>query len=122
VFAIGATVMSLDAVKKISVDDRKVIDRIAKQNQKKARAVIRKANEEAKKTIIKKGIQIVEPSKDMVTELTAAAAAVQTAMIGKVYSQEELDMVLKYRAEYRAKNAKPAAGSTAAATPAPATK
>lgn len=102
-FAIGATVYSLDAQKRISPADQKEIEALARRNQKKARTVIRKANDDAKKMLLKKGIAVVEPAKDMVAELTAAADAVRAEMTGKVFSKEELDMVIKYRDEYRAK-------------------
>ncbi|MBA3460445.1 MAG: TRAP transporter substrate-binding protein DctP [Deltaproteobacteria bacterium] len=105
-FAIGATVYSLEAQKKISAADQAEIDGLAKRNQKKARKVIRKANEDSKKMLLKKGITVVEPSKEMVDELTAAALAVQADMIGKVYTKEELDAVIRHRDEYRAKQAK----------------
>ncbi|CAN5736716.1 hypothetical protein BH11MYX3_BH11MYX3_16400 [soil metagenome] len=105
-FAIGATVYSLEAQKRISAKDQADIEALGKRTQKKARTVIRKANEDARKTLIKKGIIIVEPAKEMVDELTAAAAGVQAEMTGKVYSKEELEMVIRYRDEYRAKKAK----------------
>jgi TRAP-type transport system periplasmic protein len=102
VFAIGATVFALDAVKKVSKEDQKTIEALAKRSQKKARAVIRKANEDARKTLLRKGITVVDPSKEMVDELTAIATAVQSDLTGKLYSAEELAMVIKYRDEYRA--------------------
>jgi TRAP-type C4-dicarboxylate transport system substrate-binding protein len=102
-FGIGATVYSLESQNRISVSDRAEIATLSKQNQKKARRAIRKANEEAKQLLLKKGIVVVEPAKEMVDELSAAAARVQAAMTGKVFSQAELDTVLRYREEYRAK-------------------
>lgn len=107
VFAIGATVMSLDAVKKISVEDRKVIDAIAKGSQKKARSVIRKANEDAQKTLVRKGIQIVDVPDAMFQELSKIAIDVQGELTGKLFTKEELAMVIKYRDEYRAKHPTP---------------
>jgi len=106
VFALGATVMSLSAVKKIPEADRKTIDAIAKASQKKARATIRKANEDARKTLLRKGITVVDVPQTMVDELTEAATSVQSELVGKLYSKEELDMVVKYRDEYRTKHAK----------------
>jgi len=106
VFALGATVMSLEAVKKVSAEDRKTIDAIAKRSQKKARTVIRKANEDARKTILRKGITLVDVPKSMVDELTKISGGIQAEMTGKVFSQDELDMVIKYRDEFRAKKAK----------------
>jgi TRAP-type C4-dicarboxylate transport system substrate-binding protein len=108
-FAIGATVLSLDAVKKVSAKDRKIIERIAKHTQKKARAVIRKANDDARKMLVRKGITVVDVPQSMIDELAAIAATVQSELVGKVYSKEELEMVIAYRDEYRAKHAKPAA-------------
>lgn len=104
VFAIGATVMSIEAIKKISTDDRKTIEAIAKGSQKKARAVIRKANEDARKTLLRKGVQIVDVPEKMVEELTAFAAAVQGELTGKLFSADELATVLKHRDEFRAKH------------------
>jgi TRAP-type C4-dicarboxylate transport system substrate-binding protein len=101
VYGIGATVMSLDAVKKVSAEDQKTIAAIGVRSQKKARAIIRKANDDAKKTIVRKGITVVDPPKEMVDELTAIAADVQKELTGKVFSKDELDMVIKYRDEYR---------------------
>lgn len=108
VFAIGATVMSLDAVNKVSIEDRKIIDAIAKSSQKKARITIRKANEVARKTLLRRGITLVDAPRAMIDELSAAAAEIQRELTGKVFSQEELDMVVAYRDAYRAKQRAPA--------------
>jgi TRAP-type C4-dicarboxylate transport system substrate-binding protein len=106
VFAIGATVISLKAQNKVSEADRKTIEAIAKASQKKARSTIRKANEDARKTLLRKGITVVEVPKDMLDEMTKFALDVQKALVGKIYTQEELDTVIKYRDEYRAKHPK----------------
>jgi TRAP-type C4-dicarboxylate transport system substrate-binding protein len=106
VYAIGATVVSLDAVKKVKVEDQKLMEAIGKRGQKKARVLIRKANEDARVLIARKGVTVTEPSKEMVDELTAFAATVQAELTGKLFSKEELEMVITHRDEYRAKQAK----------------
>jgi TRAP-type C4-dicarboxylate transport system substrate-binding protein len=106
VFAIGATVISLDTVKKVSTEDQKTIEAIAKRSSKKARTVIRRADDDARKTLVRKGITVVDPPKEMVDELTAMAGGVQGELTGKVFSKEELDMVMGYRDEFRKKRAK----------------
>jgi TRAP-type C4-dicarboxylate transport system substrate-binding protein len=103
-FAIGATVVSLDSLNKISADDQKTVLDIAKANAKKLRKVIRKANEDAKSTMARKGITIVQTPTAMVDDFTKQAHEAWTELVGKIYSKEELDMVLKYRDEYRAKH------------------
>ncbi len=102
-FGIGATVVSMDAIKKISAEDQKTVQEIGKAASKKLRKTIRKANEDAKSTMAKKGVKVVETPKEIVDEFTKVAASVQSELTGKVFSKEELDMVLKYRDEFRAK-------------------
>jgi len=102
-FAIGATVMAQKSIDKVSKDDQKLIEKIAKAAQKKLRKVIRKANEDAKKTMQSKGVTLVQSPPAMVAEFRKAASEVQTELAGKIYSKEELAMVIKYRDEFRAK-------------------
>lgn len=69
--------------------------------------MIRKANDEAKETMKKRGIVVVTTPAETVTAFEKAAVEVQKAMVAKgVFSQQELDMVIKYRDEYRAKTKK----------------
>jgi TRAP-type C4-dicarboxylate transport system substrate-binding protein len=103
-FAIGATVVSNDALKKLSAADQKLLEDIGKANAKKLRKVIRKANEDAKGTMTRKGVTVVNTPVTMVDEFTKDSKEAWTELVGKIYSQEELDMVLKYRDEYRAKH------------------
>jgi TRAP-type C4-dicarboxylate transport system substrate-binding protein len=105
-FAIGATVVSLDALKKLSADDIKAIEDIGKKNAKNLRKVIRKANEDAKGTMTRKGITVVNTPVEMVDDFTKQSQEAWKELVGKIYSQDELNMVLKYRDEYRAKHKK----------------
>ena len=105
-FAIGATVISMDSLKKISPEDQKTLEDIGNANAKKLRKVIRKANDDAKATMTRKGITVVNTPVTMVDEFTKDSKDAWKDMVGKIYSQEELDMVIKYRDEYRAKHKK----------------
>jgi TRAP-type transport system periplasmic protein len=102
-FAIGATVISLDAAKKLSPADLKTVEEITRSYSKKLRKVIRKANDDAKTTMTRKGVTVVQTPAATVDEFTKHAAAVQQELAGKVYSKAELDLVLKYRDEFRSK-------------------
>jgi len=102
-FAISATVVSTDALKKLSTEDQKTVEDIGKSSAKKLRRVIRKANDDARTTMTRKGVTVVETPAAMVDEFTKDAGEVQRDLVGKVYSQEELAMVLQYRDEFRAK-------------------
>ena len=105
-FAIGATVVSLDSLKKISAEDQKTVEEVSKANAKKLRKTIRKANDDAKSTMTRKGITVVQTPVAMVDEFTKQAHEAWTELAGKIYSKDELDMVIKYRDEYRAKHKK----------------
>jgi TRAP-type C4-dicarboxylate transport system substrate-binding protein len=98
--------VSLDAVKKMSADDQKVVEEIGKSGAKKLRKVIRKANEEAKLTMKKRGIVTVETPQTTIDAFEKAAKEVADELAGKMFSKQELDMVIKYRDEHRAKNKK----------------
>ena len=101
-FAIGATVVSIDALKKASDADQKMVLKVTKTAGKKLRKAIRKENDASKKVMTGKGVKVVETPTDMVDAFRKASEDVWKDLVGKVYSQDELDMVIKYRDEYRA--------------------
>ncbi len=103
-FAIGATVVKIDALKKMSADDQKIVEDVGKANAKKLRKVIRKANDDAKGTMTRKGITVVQTPVAMVDEFTKQSQDVWKDLTGKIYTDDELKMVIKYRDEYRAKH------------------
>jgi len=113
-FAIGATLVSADAYKKLSPEDAKVVDDIGRISGKKARKTIRKANEDAKGTMSRKGVTVVPTPVAMVDEVTKMANELWNDLAGKIYSKEELKMVLDARDEYRAKHKGTAGGAGAA--------
>ena len=103
-YAIGGTVVKLDAMKKMSDDDRALVTKISIGMAKALRKQIRKDNDSAKKQMERKGVKIVDPSPEMVAAFDKGAQAVWQELAGKMYSKDELKMVLKYRDEYRAKH------------------
>ena len=105
-FAIGATVVSLKSLEKISAEDQKTVAEIGKSNAKKLRKVIRKANEDAKGTMARKGVTIVPTPTGMVDDFTKQSTEVHQELVGKIYEKDELKMVMTYRDEYRAKHKK----------------
>ncbi len=106
-FAIGATVTKLDTVKKWTAADQALVVKVSKGMAKALRKQIRKDNESARKQIERKGVKITDASADLVAGFDNAAAATWKELTGKVYSKAELDMVIKYRDEYRAKHPAP---------------
>jgi TRAP-type transport system periplasmic protein len=105
-FAMGATIISTKAYKKLSAEDAKIVEDISRANAKKLRKTIRKANEDAKGTMSRKGVTIVQTPIAMVDEFNKMSNEIWNELVGKVYSKEELKMVLDAREEYRAKHKK----------------
>ncbi len=103
-YGIAATVIKLDAYKKVSDDDQKLTAKITKGMQKTLRKQIRKDNESAKKQMERKGVKISETSPELLLDFDKAAEKVWAELTGKIFSKAELEMVLKHRAEFRAKN------------------
>jgi TRAP-type C4-dicarboxylate transport system substrate-binding protein len=87
----------------VSADDRKVITKVEKKVAKGLLKSVRKDNDQSLKQMKRKGIKVVEQSEDMISAFATAAEATWKALAGKLYSQDELDDVIKYRDEYRAK-------------------
>ncbi|HEY5952545.1 MAG TPA: TRAP transporter substrate-binding protein DctP [Kofleriaceae bacterium] len=118
-FAIGATVVATKSLTKLSAEDQKAVEAIGKASAKKLRKVIRKANEDAKTTMTRKGITVVQTPVAMVDQFTKDAEQIWTELVGKIYTQAELDMVLKYRKEFRdKKGGNKAAAATTPSAPA----
>ncbi len=105
-YAIGATVIKEDALKKISAADQKEIQKITTKSSKTLRKQIRKDNEDSKKKMKRKGVSLVETPADMVEDFRKAAEAIWTDLVGKVYSKAELELVLKHRKAFRDKKKK----------------
>ena len=114
-FAMGATLVSTKAYKKLSAEDAKLLEDISRAGSKKLRKTIRKANDDAKGTMSRKGVKVIPTPIAMVDEFTKASMEIWNELAGKIYSKEELKMVLDARDEYRAKHkgAGTAAGSRA---------
>jgi TRAP-type C4-dicarboxylate transport system substrate-binding protein len=112
-YGMGATVMSLDAFNKLSADDQKTILKLTQKMGKDIRKGVRRDNLDAQKQMTEKGVKIVQTPAAMVDEFRKSSEQVWKDLVGKVYSQEDLDMVLKYRQEFRDKHKSADAGAGA---------
>jgi len=103
-FAIGATVVSNDAYTKVSPEDVRTLTELNRSTSRKLRKLIRKANEDATSVMSRKGVTLVETPSATVDEITKQATELWYQLAGKVYSKDELKMVLDARGEYRTKH------------------
>ncbi len=105
-YGVGAMVVRYEVWDSSSAEDKKVEDKVGKKIGKKLVKRVRKDNKRAKKAMKKSGIKFTPTPDGMRGQLQSKAEEVWKDLAGDVYTQAELDMVLKYRAEFRAKNKK----------------
>jgi TRAP-type C4-dicarboxylate transport system substrate-binding protein len=103
-YGIGATVMKVDTIKKLSAEDQKILADLSAKMGKDIRKGVRQDNVQAGKQMVAKGMKITPTPATMVAAFDKAAQEVWDSLAGKVYSKDELAMVLKYRDAYRAKH------------------
>ncbi len=118
-YGVGAIVISKKAFDGLSAADQKVVAAALQKYGKEIRRDVRKDNLDADKSMGRAGVKVTTADAATRSAWDAAAQQVWKDLAGKVYTQAQLDAVLKYRAEYRAKHATPTAG-TAVTAPAPA--
>ena len=103
-YAIGGTVINVTALEKVSAADQALIAKVALTTSTTLRKQIRMDNGSAKKQMERNGVVITEAPADMIAGFDKAAKEVWKELTGKLYTKAELELVLKYRDEYRAKN------------------
>jgi TRAP-type C4-dicarboxylate transport system substrate-binding protein len=104
-YGIGATVFMAAAWDSISAEDKATSEKVLKIQAQKLRKAVRKDNARALKTITHAGVQVIESPAAMVGDFEAKAQATWNELAGSVYSKDDLAKVLKYRDEFRSKNA-----------------
>jgi TRAP-type C4-dicarboxylate transport system substrate-binding protein len=102
-YGISSTVLKLDKWNKLPAEDRKLVEKVLKIQGGKLRTTVRKDNLRALKSMTRGGVKVVDTPATMIAELEKASAEVWKEQVGKIYSQDDLDKVMKYRAEFRAK-------------------
>lgn len=103
-YAVGAMVMRTAAWNKASPADREVQLKISRKLAKKTVRRVRSDNGRALDAMKRAGVRVTPARPDLERELDKKAEAMWGRWVGKLYSQRELDLVKKYRAEYRAKH------------------
>jgi TRAP-type C4-dicarboxylate transport system substrate-binding protein len=103
-YGIGGLVMRTDVWERASAEDIATQQKIGKKMMKESIQRVRKDNERARKAIVKQGIQVIDTPTEVHDEFVKHSEKMWQAWVGSIYTQDELDLVLKYRAEFRAKS------------------
>jgi TRAP-type C4-dicarboxylate transport system substrate-binding protein len=105
-YSMGAVVFRAEPLDELADKDRTTLDEIAEDLGTKLVKRVRKDNERALKAMVKAGISIDTTPPALATWFEREARGVWKDLAGTVYTEEELETVLKYRDEYRAKQKK----------------
>jgi TRAP-type C4-dicarboxylate transport system substrate-binding protein len=103
-YGIAATVVSKKAFDALPAADQKTLLTLMEKTGRDIRKAVRKDNDDATKQMERKGVKVVPTPAAMQADFDKAAQEVWKDLVGKVYTQEDLDKVLKFRDEYRAKH------------------
>ena len=104
-YGMGATVFKAAAWDAMSAEDKATAEKVLKIQAQKLRKAVRKDNARALKTISHAGVQVIESPAAMIADFEAKSQATWNELAGSVYSKADLDKVIKYRDEFRTKNA-----------------
>lgn len=102
-YGVSSTVLKKDVWDKMSPEDLKVVKKSLRSHSNKLRKVVRKDNKRAHKAMIRAGVKEIATPAATEAAFQKVGEQVWKDMVGKLFSQKDLDRVLKYRAEFRAK-------------------
>ena len=102
-YSVGSTVLRKDVYDKLSAGDQSIEKKITKKLGKALVKSIRRDNKDSLRAMTRKGVKIINTPAALVAAFDKAAEEVWEDLVGRIYTRKQLDLVLKYRAEYRAK-------------------
>lgn len=103
-YGVSATVFNKSVWDSMSPEDMEKVKKIVRQQSTELRSTVRRDNKRAQKAIVRAGVKVIDTPPETQAEFRTIAEGVWKEMVGKMYSQKDLDRVLQYRAEFRAKN------------------
>ena len=103
-YGVSSTVINKANWEKMSPADMELVKNSFRKHSTELRATVRRDNKRAHKAIVRAGVKVIETPPETQAEFQKVAEEVWKEMVGELYSQKDLDRVLKYRAEYRAKH------------------
>jgi len=106
-YGIGGMVYRLEAWENVSEQDRIAQRDVDRRLGMRLLRSVRRDNRRALDAMAKAGISVVEPPEELARTFERRARATWDRLAGSVFTQDELDMVLRFRNEYRARRTAP---------------
>lgn len=102
-YGLSATVIRKDVWDTMNDIDKKIVKKAFRSQAKSLVKTVGRDNKRAAKTLKRAGVKEIITPAAVIEEFRGYGQTVWKQLIGKLYSQKDLDRVLKYRAEFRAK-------------------
>ena len=99
--SVGATVVTRKSFDRMSPESQQILVRVAKKYHKALAQKIRDENERSLDTLRAQGIEMIPVSEDTKKDWETIALGVRKILVGRLYSQELLDELIRLVEEYR---------------------
>ena len=105
-YSVGSTVLRKDVYEKMAAGDQAIEKAITDKLGVALRKNIRRDNNDAQLAMTRKGVKVITTPAAMIAAFDKAAEEAWSDLVDRIYTQKQLDLVLKYRAQYREKHGK----------------
>ena len=105
-YSVGSTVLRKDVYDKMAAGDQAIEKAITDKLGVALRKNIRRDNNDAQLAMTRKGVKVITTPAAMIAAFDKAAEEAWSDLVDRIYTQKQLDLVLKYRAQYREKHGK----------------
>ncbi len=99
--SVGATVVTKKSFDRMSPESQQILVRVAKKYHQALAQKIRDENDRSLTTLKNQGIEMVPVSEDTKQDWETIALGVRKTLVGRLYSQELLDELIRLVEEYR---------------------
>jgi TRAP-type transport system periplasmic protein len=103
-YGVAGLVVSQSAWSRSSAADQNLEQKLFARASAAMVALLRRDNHRALRAMMRHGLRVVAMPRPLALRLREAALSVRREMLGSFYTQHELELVLKYRAEFRARS------------------
>jgi len=104
-YALAATVLRKGTFERASAKDQKKLRKIFRKLAKKSRRLVRRDGKAAYRVLLRRGMKVLEIPADSTAGLDELSEEAWHELADKLYTKAELEKVLRYRDEYRARQA-----------------
>ncbi len=101
-YTVGALLISTKKISSLSLEHQTLLEEITQRHTKALSTQIRLENQQALEVMQDQGITVIDPLPDAIETFRLQVQKAQGDLVGKAFTQEAFDLVLKHLATYHA--------------------